>query len=77
MTFTEQHAEVTENLTNPRTDCVHAAGMEAFLEVPHASGILDIAFSRGPKDWLSRLVGRDILLIHFSFSLFFSLLILP
>lgn len=56
---------------------MHAAGMEAFLQVPHAGGILDIAFSRGPKDWLSPLVGRDVLLIYIPFSLFFSLLKLP
>lgn len=60
-----------ENLASPRRDDVHAAGMEAFLEVRHAAGVLDIAYARGPKDWLSPLVGRDILLIHIPFSLFF------
>lgn len=47
------------------------AGMEAFLEVPRASGILGIAFSRGPKDWLSPLVGRDTVLTHIPFGSFF------
>lgn len=39
---------------------------------PTLVGILDMAFSRGPKDWLSPLVGTDILLIHTPFSFFFS-----
>lgn len=38
---------------------------------PAPVGILDMAFSKGPKDWLSSLVGRDILLIHTPFSFTF------
>lgn len=45
----EQHAEVTKNLASPRKDYVLAARMEAFLEMPYACGILDIAFSRGKR----------------------------
>lgn len=63
-----------ENLMSPGRDYVHTARLKVFPEVPHVGVIPDSAFFSGPKDWLSRPAGRDILLIHTPFSLFFFFL---